>query len=194
MGWFIGPINGEPTVWHGGDTADFHSDMIMTSNGHWGIVALMNVNGNLASMTNMLERIPRGVLSLLMGHQPPSALEFWQIYLIFDVSVFLCSALALWSLVRLLRRRHQPLRRTRGLLLGLILPLLWEVVLPLWLLGGFPPLFGVTWQIIVQFFPDLGYWLIAICLLLLLTGTIRLALAGIRLRMNEYVVNYFLVR
>jgi len=183
MGWFIGPINGEPAVWHGGDTANFHSDMIMTTTGQWGIIALMNVNGNLAAMTNLLERIPRGVLSLLLGHQPLSALEFWQLYLIFDGCIFLCSALALWSLVRLLRRRQQPLRRRAlSLLPGLILPLLWEVVLPLLLLGGFPQLVGVTWPIAVQFFPDLGYWLIAICLLLLLTGTIRLVLVSRKLR------------
>lgn len=183
MGWFIGPINGEPAVWHGGDTANFHSDMIMTTTGHWGIIALMNVNGNLAAMTNVLERIPRGVLSLLLGHQPPSALEFWQLYLIFDGCIFLCSALALWSLVRLLRGRHQPLRRRRvSLLPVLILPLLWEVVLPLGLLGGFPQLVGVTWPITVLFFPDLGYWLIAICLLLLVTGIIRLVLASRKLR------------
>src|SRR5262249_20311005 len=119
-----------------------------------------------------------------------SELAFWQLYLIFEGVIFLCSVLPLWSLVRLLRRRKRPLRRgALSLVPGLVLPFLWEVVLPLLLLAGFPQLLGVTWPIVVQYFPDLGYWLLAMCLLLLLTGITRIVLVGRKWRRREIGIN-----
>ena len=185
MGWVISSA-GEPAIWHGGDTANFHSDVIMLPRKQLGIVVLMNVNGNLAMRTNAQGVIAQGVQRLLLGQQPPARSTFWLRYLVFDVAVVLCSSLVLWSFVRLLRRRHQPLRRRRlSLLAGLVLPLFWELALPIWLLLDFPSLSGATWSLILLFFPDLGYWLLGLCILLLATGGLRLVLARVGLHVVD---------
>jgi hypothetical protein len=181
MGWVISS-SGEPSIWHGGDTANFHSDLLMLPRRQLGVVALMNVNGNLAMTSNAQGVIAQGVQRLLLGQQPPARSTFWQRYLVVDVALVLCSALVLWSLVGLLRKRSQALRRSPlSILAHLVLPLLWEIALPIWLLIGFPSRSGATWLLILLYFPDLGYWLLVLCGVLLATGTLRLILARTRL-------------
>ena len=176
MGWVISSW-GEPSIWHGGDTANFHSDMIILPRRQLGVVVLMNVNGNLAITTNAQGVIAQGVQQLLLGQQPPVRSTFWYRYLVVDAALVLCSSLVLWSLVRLLRRRNRPIRRRLlSLLAGVGLPLLWEIVLPIWLLIDFPSLSGATWSLTLLYFPDLGYWLVVLCVVLLATGSLRLAL------------------
>jgi hypothetical protein len=185
MGWVISSA-GEPAIWHGGDTANFHSDLIILPRKQLGIVVLMNVNGNLAMRTNAQGVIAQGVQRLLLGQQPPARSTFRQRYLVFDAALALCSALVLWSLVRLLRGRNQPMRRRfLSLLAGLVLPLLWEIALPVWLLIGFPFLAGAPWSLSLLYFPDLGYWLVVVCILLLATGSLRLGLARTRLHVRD---------
>ncbi|HEY0604390.1 MAG TPA: serine hydrolase domain-containing protein [Herpetosiphonaceae bacterium] len=184
MGWVISS-SGEPSIWHAGDTANFHADMIILPRKQVGVVVLMNVNGNLARATNAQGVIAHGVQRLLLGQQPPTRSTFWQRYLVFDAALVLCSALVLWSLVRLLRRSNRPIRRRLfSLLPGVILPLLWEIALPIWLLLGFPTRSGATWSLILLYFPDLGHWLLGLCVLLLATGSFRVILARTRPRMQ----------
>ena len=182
MGWAISSV-GEPSVWHSGDNANFHSDMALLPAPDLGVVVLMNVNGNLSIATNAQGVIAQGVEQLLLGHEAPAVSGFWPLYLLFDTALFICSSLATGSLVRLLRRSNQPPRRgPLSALTGLALPLLWELALPLGLLIGFPSLAQASWPLTLLFFPDLGYWMIALCVILLATGSLRLILARLSLR------------
>jgi hypothetical protein len=143
----------------------------------------MNVNGNLAMATNAQGVIAEGVQRLLLGKPPPATSEFRARYLAFDAALVLASALTVWSLVRLLRRRRLPSGNgARGVPIGFAVPLLWEVALPLGLLIGFPSLSQASWPLTLLFFPDLGYWLLALCGTLLATGGLRLVAAFPRLR------------
>ena len=146
------------------------------------MVVLMNVNGNFSIATNAEGVIAQGVQQLLLGHEAPAVSGFWPLYMLFDAALFICSSLAIGSLVRLLRRSNQPPRRgALSVLTGLALPLLWELALPLGLLIGFPSLAQASWPLTLLFFPDLGYWMIAFCVVLLATGSLRLILARLRL-------------
>jgi CubicO group peptidase (beta-lactamase class C family) len=177
MGWAVGS-SGEPRVSHGGDTANFHSDMTILPARRLGVVVLMNVNGNLAIASNAHGVIAQGVERLLLGEQPPPVSGFGQRYVAFDAALLLGSALAVWSLVRLLRRRsHPPRTGLAGVLVGLALPLLWELALPVGLLMGWPSLSQASWPLTLLFFPDLGYWLLGLAAVLVATGCLRLALA-----------------
>jgi CubicO group peptidase (beta-lactamase class C family) len=80
MGWVISP-QGESSIWHSGDTANFHSDMIILPRKQLGIIVLTNVNGELARTTNAQGIIAQGVQRLLLGQQPPSRSTFRQRYL-----------------------------------------------------------------------------------------------------------------
>lgn len=57
------------------------------------------------------------------------------------------------------------------------LPLLWEIALPVGLLVGSPSLSHASWRLTLLDFPDLGYWLLALCAVLLTTGGLRVFLA-----------------
>jgi hypothetical protein len=126
--------------------------------------------------------IAQGVQSLILGQQPPSGSTFWQRYLLFDAALILCSVLVLVSVFGLLLRRKQPLKRDPlNLIIRLALPLLWEIGLPIGILLGFPTQTQASWPLILLYFPDLGYWLLMICFLLLATAALRLILASARL-------------
>jgi len=56
-------------------------------------------------------------------------------------------------------------------------PLLWEIALPVGLLMLFPSLAHASWPLTLLDFPDLGYWLLALCAVLLATGGLRVVLA-----------------
>jgi CubicO group peptidase (beta-lactamase class C family) len=192
MGWVISPSRdsqGEPSVWHGGDTANFHSDMMILPRKQLGIIVLTNVNGELARTSNAQGIIAQGVQSILLGQQPPSASTFWQRYLLFDATLFLCSVLVLVSVLRLLQRRKQPLKRDPlSLASRLALPLLWEIGLPVALLLALPTQTQASWPLILLYFPDLGYWLLTICFLLLATAALRVRLASARLGKRDMSV------
>jgi hypothetical protein len=78
-------------------------------------------------------------------------------------------------------RASPPWPRPLAMLPSLALPLLWEMALPLGLLIGFPSLAQARWPLALLYSPDLGYWLLALCVLLLSTGSLRLILARRRL-------------
>jgi hypothetical protein len=167
--------SGEPTVCHSGDIANFHSDVALLPAHRLGVVVLMNVNGALGFSANCQGVIVQGVQQLLLGQQAPEKSGFQAQYMLFDAALFICSSLAVWALIRLLRRRNQPPRRgSPGALTGVALPLLWETALPLGIFIGSPFLAQSSWALTLLFFPDLGYWLLALSILLLLTGGVRL--------------------
>ena len=189
MGWVVGSLNGVPVLWHGGDTANFHADMVIVPRDQLGIVVLTNVNNGLIQLEQLgkMGRIIAGVTNLLMGHQPSDAvLSVQMVYFIFDVVVLLLSTLQIWSLVLVLRHWRQPLQQRSLKRLWLVfLPLLWELLLPLGLLLGLLlglNLFDLTWSVVVLYAPDLSYWLMAMFLLLLATGVTRIVQVFSRIR------------
>jgi CubicO group peptidase (beta-lactamase class C family) len=174
MGWAIS-TSGELSIFHSGETAGSHSDMAILPDQRLGVVVLTNVNGNAALAPGAQGVIAQGVQRLLLGEQPPAKSSFWPRYLVFDAALLLCTALAIWSAVRLARgRRFSSRRRVLGVLAGVALPLLWELALPVWLLAGLPHLAQASWPLILESAPDLGYWLLALSVLLLATGIVRL--------------------
>ncbi len=141
------------------------------------MVVLRNANNELADLTQpYLYSIPAGIIDLLVGQQPhASGLGLNTIVLIVDVLIFVLSLLALWSLIRLMRRWQRPLKRTPvSLLRGLVLPLLWEVALPIGLFVGIPKLVGASWVVGLLFLPDISLWMLGMFALLLMTGMARI--------------------
>src|SRR5438445_4912036 len=75
MGWAISS-SGEPSVWHSGDNANFHSDMAILPAQDLGMVVLMNVNGNLSIATNAQGVIAERVQQLLL---PGASVRPWHV-------------------------------------------------------------------------------------------------------------------
>jgi CubicO group peptidase (beta-lactamase class C family) len=69
MGWGIRELNGVKTISHSGTTLAFQANMILVPEGEWGVMVLQSAknytNGERA------ENIGAGVVSLLVGQQPP---------------------------------------------------------------------------------------------------------------------------
>jgi len=153
LGWKIEDNNGVHTVGHSGDLLDFHADMILVPESHWGIVLL--VNGNDQLQLGRIQAVAPGVLSLLMRHKP-SAVRPYDVepLAILLVALAACALqiLGIARLIALVRRWHaQPARWERGMAgvgrhvaLPLGLNLLWaltclvvvpqQLATPLWLL------------------------------------------------------------
>ena len=183
MGWYNGPINGVPTIWHEGSTLNFTSYMILVPQSQWGIVVLSNEGGLPTELTSSVTNIAAGVMTLLVGRQlPPAGLSVGTLYLILDGLLVLIAALALWSALRLPhwygqfgRRWQQPGRWKRGFtIVRLGMRLVWELILPALVLG-LPLLVGyLTWRTLLFSAPDLVWWLLVTSALMFITAIIRL--------------------
>ena len=177
MGWYALPVDGETVLTHTGDNPNFHADMALLPQSQWGVVVLRNVNSELADKTQpYLFSIPAGVIELLLGHQPhATGLGLDTIFLIVDAVLFVLSLLSVWSVIRLIRRWHRPLKRTPvSLIREVILPLLWEVALPIGLFVELPKVLGASWAVGLLYLPDIISWLLGMFALLLMTGMARI--------------------
>jgi CubicO group peptidase (beta-lactamase class C family) len=181
MGWVVGTRNGVPVIWHGGDTANFHADVVLVPERQWGIVILDNVNNALiqAEELGKVGRIAAGVTRMASGSQPADdVLSVNTFYWIFDALALLLLILQTWSLLRILRRRsaiQESLVPHKRFLYWL--PLSWELALPcgiIVLLIGLLKTFDVPLSLLVLYAPDFSYWLLL--MLCLLTGTAVLRL------------------
>jgi len=178
MGWVNGPVGGVPVIYHNGAGLNFHSLLLMEPHGRWGVVMLVNANSILA--TASFQALEAGVIDQLAGRPVPAAgLSLNRLYLIIDAVLLVLSIAVLWHLLRVVRwdpARGQPQPRIAWFR-QVGAPLLLEWGLPLGLIWGVWPWFsenlGARWIDMLRFFPDVAWWLMGFCALLLLTGAIR---------------------
>jgi CubicO group peptidase (beta-lactamase class C family) len=185
LGWQTGTIGGVPAVYHDGGHANARTFLFLEPETRRGAVLLFNSFSLLADMTAFTQ-IKEGVARLLAGQEPApvSSPSLPTRYLIVDAVLAALLALAVWPLLRL-RRWEQRLRQQlpvgRWQLVRVGLRLAWEVSVPITLLFGVYLLLRATlgtlsWNEILLLFPDIGAWLWAISLIMLLTGALRLGL------------------
>ncbi len=182
MGWFNGPINGVPAVWHDGITPTSHAFMVIEPQIHWGAILLVNANNFLVNSLTF-QHIQAGVAGLLAGHEPPqTSLNLTTLYLIIDGIIVLISALVLWPLLRLPWWYKRFQQRPRHRVLRLALPLARELILPVLIL------IVPSWPSLLFYYPDIGWWLAGIIALLFITAIIRIVLAFLALRKKSVEV------
>lgn len=196
MGWWTGPYNSwpgaAPAIYHGGATANFRSYVAILPEGRWGMVLLLNANSSLFRFD--LDSIATGITDLLTGRplhpQRPTLIVK---YLLLDLGFVVVAALALWSLIRLIRGWTRPLRARGGRSWRAVLPLVWELGSGLFILLA-PPHLGrlpwlarwlgenvnvtgvgnTPWSLLLNLVPDVAWWLLAMSGLLIITGSLRL--------------------
>jgi len=139
------------------------------------VVTLANANTEmpLPGIDGSLDRIPRGVVSLLVGDDPQTGMTLTRFYVIFDLAVVVVLAGLGWSLVRLARRRADGgsrlrLRARDGRGRG-------EVVLGSVLVIA-PSLLWKGYAVALLWVPDLVVVFLAVGGLLVITGVARLGL------------------
>jgi len=177
MGWFVGPVNGVPAIYHQGETFSYHANMILLPDSQWGVMVLMNAENSLDDFTARfrMASIADGVSSLLVGQQvppPPSNTGMVLVYgLVLGVIVFQTAGIIRSALI--LRRGHVPRGPfgPRGqIALALALNLTWALLILIVL----PKLFvGVPLLVFVTAIPDLGYILLVSGVVALVWGIVR---------------------
>src|SRR5207344_3483477 len=66
MGWFVGPINGIPAVFHQGETFNYHANIVLIPRSHRGVVVLMNAENSLdLFLRGRMGTVAEGVAGLL---------------------------------------------------------------------------------------------------------------------------------
>ena len=183
MGWFVGPIDGIPAVFHQGETFNFHANMVLSQR-QWGVVVLMNAENSLDDLVGRgrQARIAEGVTSLLAGRRPPPPPSNAGIFAIFAIVLGLVALQAGFMIRSALALRRRRVSRGRfGWRIGmaLLLNLAWAaivlVVLPQRVLG-------LPLQVIATGIPDVGYTLLASGLVALVWGITRTTWAYFALR------------
>ena len=175
MGWFVGPINKIPAIYHQGEVPNFHANAVLVPESRTGVIVLMNAQNNVDLFSvDRMATISEGVMSLLEGREPsppPSSIVSFLIYaVLFGVIVLQVRGMTR-SVVDLRGRRVRGGRVGPWWRIGLSLAvsLAWAL-LALVLL---PKQFGVSLRVLAQGFPDLAYILIISGVVALVWGPVR---------------------
>jgi hypothetical protein len=163
MGWTIDAPYNIPGNDHSGSSGSFHSHMAVSPEAGWGIVILINAD-HLLLMTQPIELMTWGVMSLLLNQPVPENLPFT---LILFVGTFIIVALQLltliWGLLRLRRWRHHLESRPRGVrrvLLRIALPVVFNLLVGYIFLVGLPQFAGLSFAALLLYIPDWGLGLL----------------------------------
>jgi CubicO group peptidase (beta-lactamase class C family) len=184
MGWATGTVGGVKVIWHNGDEPAFHTGMVLVPQGGWGIIVLENVDSGNPLVASQIRVIEDGVTKLVAGDQRTTGTGIGFLYLVFDLIVIIVIALQFWSLVRLFRRRGHLELPLRGLSHAVgqgrqwVLPLLWEIGVPVVIWLGLPYQADASWGVLLLFAPDMSAAVLVIAGLFVLTGLVRI-IAGL---------------
>jgi CubicO group peptidase (beta-lactamase class C family) len=184
MGWFVGPVNGIPAIYHEGDTSNFLAKMVLVPRSRTGVIVLTNADNNLdLFLSDRQGTIADGVVSLLAGREPPSPpssiLSFLVYALLFGVLVMQARGIVR-SVVALRKGRLATGRVGPWWRIGfsLALSLAWAALVLVLL----PKQFGVSLRVAAQGFPDLVYMLIVSAVVALAWAIVKTAWAYVVLR------------
>jgi len=118
MGWYVGGPWQEQVLLHPGGAPDSSSMIVLIPRQRVALVTLANANTEMPipGADGSLDRIPSGVVSLLVGEQPQTGITLTRFYVIFDAVAALMLAGAIWSTTRLVRREEVTLTGRRRVL------------------------------------------------------------------------------
>ena len=180
MGWFVGPINGTPAVYHQGETFNFHANMILLPDSQSGIVVLINGENSMDLLfgSARIAGISKGVASLLSGQEPPAPptnTSVWVVYGILIGTIGVQVSGMIRSSRKILSRSRSGGRMSvsRNVVLPLTLNLVWALIT---LIALPKVIFGLPLTILTTGLPDLGNTLLISGLLALVWGLLRTAL------------------
>jgi CubicO group peptidase (beta-lactamase class C family) len=162
MGWFVGPVNGLPAVFHQGETFTYHANIVLLPDSDEGVVILMNAENSVDLFTRgRMGTIASGVASLLEGQQPPTPPSRAPLFVVFTVlfGAVCIQAAGMFRSISRLRRRQLPtgrfLRRTR-IVLSMLANFGWASLVLVLL----PKQLGVPLLTLTQGLPDIAYTLL----------------------------------
>jgi len=154
FGWRTKVVGGEPSVRHGGDTSNFHSDLAFSPNRGWGVAVVINYSG--APIFHILNEPVNEVLRMTSGYDSGHAAEDLTgvLKVVWGLIILMVTLnIVLWAIFYWRRWLHnRPLR----LVWQALLPLALDMVL-MWLALAFVPnLLDTTLSVLLAYAPDLA--------------------------------------
>jgi CubicO group peptidase (beta-lactamase class C family) len=185
MGWFVGPVNGIPAVFHQGETFTYHANVVLVPRSKQGVIVLMNAENSLDLFTRgRMATVAEGVVSLLQGQGPPSPPSRLPIFVAYAL-VLAVIAVQLGGMIRsvaALRRGRAPRGRLGpwwhlggSLLVNMGWAVLILVIVP-------QKLLGLPLLVLAEGLPDLAYLLLVSGFVALVWGIGRTLWAFLALR------------
>jgi CubicO group peptidase (beta-lactamase class C family) len=163
MGWFVGPINGIPAVFHQGETFSYHANIVLLPGSDQGVVVLMNAENSVdLFIRGRMGTVAEGVASLLVGREPPAPPSRIGIFVAY-ATLLGAIALQIGGMTRsiaALRRRRVPTGRLgwkSRTCLALASNLAWAFLVLVLL----PRQLGAPLLTLAQGLPDFAYLLLA---------------------------------
>ena len=181
MGWYVEQANGVSMLWHPGNAPNFHADIMLAPQDHWGVVLL--TNGHNALSPDRETAIARGVLGLLVGRQltTPPVTNANQVLFLVLLGAGVLQVLGIARSIVLLRRwRAQPARRPRGLVRvtgRIVVPLVVGLAWALVCLVGLPLFLGGSLSVLLLTIPDFAVVLVGSGIVAAAWGVCRAVLA-----------------
>jgi CubicO group peptidase (beta-lactamase class C family) len=169
MGWFVGPVNDIPAIYHQGETMNFQANVVLIPQSRKGVVVLMNAENSLDLFINgRMGTIADGVTSLLEGREPPSPPSNLAIFIVYAALFALLVLQARGIAKSVVALRRGRIRRGRiGPWWRVGFSLVVSVVWALFVLVLVPKQLGSSLSVLATGFPDLVYLLIASALVAL---------------------------
>ncbi len=177
MGWFVGPVNGIPAVFHQGETFNYHANIVLLPGTDQGVVVLMNAENSVdLFLRGRMGTVAEGVASLLVGQEPPSPPSSTGVFVAYT-GLFGAIVLQVVGMIRsivALRRRRIPTgwfgwKSRTGL--ALAVNLAWAS----FVLVLVPRQLGLSLPTLAQGLPDFAYALLVSGVVALGWGIVRTA-------------------
>jgi hypothetical protein len=152
FGWRTNLVEGEPSIWHGGDTASSHSNLAFSPTRGWGVAVLVNVaglpkNAALNEPVNEVMRLASGVSAgQIMTDFSVIFTVLWAIALL---SAGL-NLLIMWTFFRKYRKKAVQPKLVRSV----ILPIFLNFPLVYFMFYVFPRSQSSTAAVMFEFLPD----------------------------------------
>ena len=164
------------TTSHSGTTPNFSCNVILVTEGQWGIVVLMNTASILGNAR--MNSIPSGVVNLLLGRQPPAPQSDQLTFMVMSVIVPPLAIVAVqiaWSAIALQRGEGGRGRGSQVRAMGYaLLKFTMNMALALFLLTVIPQLFQLPFPAMALYMPDITALDIACAALALAYGILNM--------------------
>ncbi len=176
MGWIAQNENGLRTIKHNGSLDSFYADVILLPDHEIGIAVLINQN-SLLPLNFVYEPFARGLVDIVIGHEPSRGLSLRLIYIILNALVIYDILRHFLNIKRLSKWKQSVEKQTKSRQIQVVffqnflMPiLLLLTILVIYIVAG-PNAIRI---IFIYLIPDIALWLLISAALSSITGVLKI--------------------
>jgi CubicO group peptidase (beta-lactamase class C family) len=169
MGWEATQVNGTQVIQHDGSVFNSHAQVVLIPSAGWGIAVFLNADSALMELAQLPDTVGYGIGSMLMGW-PAQAVSPFVGYAVFDGVAGLLVLLQLFSIARTRRIRLEH-RSAAAWFRYVIWPWSWPLI-PIALVISLSFAADLKLSAVILS-TDLGWWTLAMAVLLVTSGVVR---------------------